>query len=635
MKKNVFRLSTLGLLFALGSLNAQEQTEKLEKLDEVVVIATKFDTEKEKTGKIIYQITAADLENMQGKTVVDVLNNLAGIQIKGANNANGEIKSIYMRGGRSHQTMILIDGVPLVDPSGINNAFDLRLLTLNQVESIEVMNGAASTLYGSGAASGVISIKLKKAASKAISANYQTSLGTNNSQAASKLDFKDINQNVSLNGTLKKFNYLVSANVSNVSGMSAASDENSPVKFEDDKFQSTNTYIRLGYDISEKVNVTLFNNFDRDVYDYDAGAFQDSDINNGKNKQVRFGLTSDFNYNKGNLKLIASYNENDRILNSFSSWTNTINHSEYTGKSLNLDLVNEYVFNNAFKLITGLNYQDFSNETKTPWAEINPDLAKYNTVDPYATLVYNSESGFNINAGGRLNIHSTYGTHFVYNINPSYNFNENLRVLASYSTAFIAPSTYQLFSQYGNQDLQPEEDANIEAGFEYKMPKTLNLNAVFFYREMENMIVLPDFITYQNSGETINAKGVEAELKIDAAKVVDFSLGYTYTYKSADIDYIPTHKFSALAQTSSIKNTYLSLQFTNTSERIYFDQWGTGENIELDAYSLVDFYGSYAIVKNTLTVFGQLNNIFNEEYVDVIGYSTKGRNFKIGLDFRF
>ena len=48
MKKNVFRISTLGMLFALGSLNAQEQTEKLEKLDEVVIVATKFAIEKEK-----------------------------------------------------------------------------------------------------------------------------------------------------------------------------------------------------------------------------------------------------------------------------------------------------------------------------------------------------------------------------------------------------------------------------------------------------------------------------------------------------------------------------------------------------------------------------------------------------------
>lgn len=634
MKNKVIGLGALCLLLA-STVTAQEQTEKTEKLDEVVVVATKFATEKEKAGKIIYQITAEDLENMQGKTVVDVLNNLAGIQIKGANNAAGENKSIYMRGGRSHQTLILIDGVPLTDPSGINSAFDLRLLTLNQVESIEVMNGAASTLYGSGAASGVISITLKKASQKAFAANYQTSLGTNNSKDDSAFDLKDINQNVSLNGTVSKFNYLVSANVSMISGLSAASDEMSPTKFEDDKFQATNTYIRLGYDISDKVSITLFNNFDKDVYDYDAGAFNDSEINNGVNKQVRYGLTADFNYNKGSLKLITSYNENDRLLESYNSWTSAIDHSEYTGKSLNLDLVNEYKFNNTFKLITGLNFQDFNNETKTPWAEINPDLATYNMVDPYATLVYNSKSGFNINAGGRLNIHSTYGTHFVYNINPSYNLNEDLRFLASYSTAFITPSTYQLFSQYGNEDLNPEEDINIEAGFEYKMPKAFNLNAVFFYREMENMIILPDFVTYQNADEVINAKGVETELKIDAAKVVDFRLGYTYTYKSSDIDYIPKNKFTALVETASIKNTYLSLQYTNTSKRTYFDKWGTGDIIELDSFNLVDFYGSYAIVKNTLSVFAQVNNIFNTEYVETIGYTTKGRNFKLGLDFRF
>lgn len=635
MKNKRISLGVLSMLLTLGTLNAQEQTEKHEKLEEVVVVATKFATEKEKVGKIIYQITAEDLENMQGRTVVEVLNNLAGIQIKGANVANGENKSIYMRGGRSHQTLILIDGVPLTDPSGINSAFDLRLLTINQIESIEVMNGAASTLYGSGAASGVISITLKKASKKAISANYLTSVGTNNSVNDSGVSLNDINQNVSLNGTFNKFNYLVSANLSMISGLSSASEEMSSVKFEDDKFQAANTYIRLGYDITDKINVTLFNNFDRDVYDYDAGAYQDSDINNGVNKQVRVGLIADYKYTKGSLKLTASYNENDRKLESFNSWTNATDHSMYKGKSVNLDVVNRYNFNNELSLITGVNYQDFNNETKTPWAEINPDLAAYNMVDPYASFVYNSESGFNINVGARLNIHSEYGSHLVYNINPSYNLNEDLRFLASYSTAFIAPSTYQLFSQYGNQDLKPEEDKNVEAGFEYNMPKAFNLNAVFFYREMENMIILPDFITYQNADEVINAKGVETELKIDAAKVVDFRLGYTYTYKSSDIDYIPKNKFTALVETASIKNTYLSLQLTNTSKRTYFDKWGTGENIELDSFNLLDFYGSYAIIKNTLSVFAQVNNLLNSDYVEVIGYTTKGRNFKVGLDFRF
>ncbi|MBG7630389.1 MAG: TonB-dependent receptor [Bacteroidetes bacterium] len=635
MKNKVIGLGALCLLLASTSLNAQEQTEKTEKLEEVVVVATKFEAEKEKIGKIIYQITSEDIENMPGKTVADVLDNLAGVQINGNNSAAGNNKSVYVRGGRGYQTLVLIDGVPVSDPSGINSAFDLRLLTLSQVESIEVMNGAASTLYGSGAATGVISIKLKDSEKKPISMNYQTSIGSNNTQDDSKWDVNEVNQNIALSGELNKFNYLANGNISYVNGLSAASDENSDVAFGSDKFQAANAYVRLGYNFSEKFNVDLFSNYDRDVFEYDAGGFQDSDINNGVNTQTRYGLTSNYKYNKGSLKLIASFNESDRMLESFNSWTNEINHSEYTGKSVNVDLVNSYKFNSEFELITGVNYQDFKNQTATPWATIDESLAKYNTVDPYATVVYNSKSGFNINAGARMNIHSEYGNHFVYNVNPSYNFSENFRAIASYSTAFIAPSTYQLFSQYGNPELKPEEDASIEAGFVYTMPKAFVLNTVYFYREVDNMIILPDYVLYQNADETINAKGVEADLNINALKIVNFRLGYTYTYKSSDIDYIPKNKFTALIETSSIKNTYLSLQFKNLSKRTYYDQWGSGEVLEFDAYSLVDLYGSYSIIKNKVSVFAHVSNIFDADYVETLGYTTKGRNYKIGLDFKF
>jgi len=89
-------------------------------------------------------------------------------------------------------------------------------------------------------------------------------------------------------------------------------------------------------------------------------------------------------------------------------------------------------------------------------------------VDPYATVVYNSNFGLNINAGSRLNVHSEYGDHWVYNVNPSFNFKTNfpLKVLASYSTAYITPSLYQLYSEYGNTHLTPEESSTVEAGFQ-------------------------------------------------------------------------------------------------------------------------------------------------------------------------
>lgn len=636
MKKNVFHLSAACMLFiTLGTLNAQETTEKVEKLNEVTIIATKFAIEKEKIGKVIYQIKPEDLENLKGKSVVDVLDNIAGIQINGTNNAAGKNKSTYIRGGRDRQVLVLVDGVPLSDPSGVSTTFDLRLLTLSQIESIEVMNGAASTLYGSGAATGVINIKLKKASDKNISLNYQTSIGTNNSQEDSKMNFNDINQNVSINGTLNKFNYLASVNTSKIGGLSEASNKNSSETFEKDEFKATNYFLRLGYNFNKKLNTQVFGNFDKDIYDYDAGAFSDSDINNGENKQQRFGIITNFNYTKGSLILTASYNKNDRIINSFNSWTNATDIFEYTGKTYVIDVVNNYKISNEFQLISGVNYQKQSNLTNSPYGNIDEDIANYETIDPYVTVVYNSAFGFNFNAGARLNNHSEYGNHIVYNINPSYNFNSNLRAISSISTAFIAPSTYQLFSQYGNVDLNPEENQSIEAGLMYSLKNKFELNSVFFYREDENAIILPDYITYRNAGETLVTKGVETGININVIEGLGIKLGHTYTNKSADIDYIPKNKFSALLETNSVKNTYFSLRFKNISKRTYFDQWGSGSNIEFDAYNLVDLYASHNLIKNRLSLFVQVNNVFNEDYIETIGYTTLGRNFKIGLDFNF
>jgi vitamin B12 transporter len=614
---------------------AQEKNEKVEQLEEVVVTATKFPTKKELVGKIIYQIKPEEIANLKGKTVVDVLDNIAGIQINGANSVAGKNKSTYIRGGRDRQILVLIDGVPVSDPSGVNTTFDLRLLTLSQVESIEVMNGAASTLYGSGAATGVVNIKLKKASAKGIAFNYQTSVGTYNSQADSKFNFNDFNQNVLINGTLKKLNYLATFNTSKTDGLSEASDINSSEKFENDEFNATNAFLRIGYSFNTKLNVQLFGNYDKDVYDYDAGAFSDSEINNGENKQIRFGVKSNYNYAKGALAFTVSYNKIDRVLNSFNGWTNETDYYKYTGKMYVLDVVNNYKISKAVQFITGLNYQKLSNLTNSPYGNIDDALANYKTIDPYVTLVFNSASGFNLNAGSRLNNHSEYGSNWVYNVNPSFNFNSHFKIISSISTAFIAPSTYQLFSQYGNVDLEPEKDRTIEAGIVYSNKDTFEINSVFFYREEENAIILPDFITYRNTAETLIAKGIETGISINFFKDFGIKLGHTYTNKSADLDYIPKNKFTALLETKSIKNSYVSVAFKNISKRTYFDQWGTGSTIAFDAYSLVDLYASHNLVKDKLVLFAQLNNVFNENYIETIGFTTLGRNFKIGLDFKF
>lgn len=635
MKKHSFLTSALCLFFVVTALTAQQKKDSVEQLNEVVVTATKFAIKKELVGKIIYQITPEEIENMKGKSVADILDNIAGIAINGANSSAGKDKSIYIRGGRNRHVIVLVDGVSVSDPSGVNTSFDLRLLSLNQIESIEVMNGAASTLYGSGAATGVINIKLKQPVDKPISVDYEISAGTNNSQKDKKLDFNDFNQNITFNGIVKKFSYLASGNFTNVEGLSDASDEKNATKFESDQFKATNSFVRLGYKFTDQFNVQLFSNYDKDTYDFDAGAFSDSNINNGENKQLRFGISSNFNYKKGKLSASASYNKNDRMLNIFNGWSNATDHFEYIGKTDVVDVINDYKFSDSFQLITGLNYQKQSNQTNSPYGDISEGLANYNTLDPYFTAVYNALSGFNINAGARLNNHSEYGNHWVYSVNPSFNFSKEFRVISSFSTAFIAPSTYQLFSEYGNLDLKPEEDKSMEFGFIYSLKNKVEINSVFFYREEENAIILPDWVTYSNSAEKLYARGIETEIKTEIFKGITAKFGHTYITKNSDIDYIPKHKFTALIETNSLKNSYLSLRFKNISKRTYFDQWGTGDNINLKAYSLVDLFASHNLIKDRFLIFISANNIFNESYVETIGYTTKGRNFKVGLNFKF
>ena len=235
MKKQLLIAGVLASSLVNTNLFAQSQNEQVEKLDKIVVTATKFNLKKENSGKVITKITQKQLKNNAGKTVIEILNSVAGINVRGVNANTTEPRSINIRGGRSRQVLVLIDGVPVTDQSAINQEFDLRLLAVSQIESIEILKGASSTLYGSGAATAVINIVLKSPSKDSVSASFETSLGTNNTASTSKSNLSDKNQNASINGTLGSFHYLGSYSITGVNGMSAAKSNTSSI-FENDHY---------------------------------------------------------------------------------------------------------------------------------------------------------------------------------------------------------------------------------------------------------------------------------------------------------------------------------------------------------------------------------------------------------------
>ena len=589
-----------------------------EAIEEVVVTDSRFELKRENSGKTVIKISQQEIENNQGRTLSELINTKSGIEINGSRSNAGQNLGVYVRGGRNRQVLVLIDGIQTGDPSELNGEYDFRLLNLNQIESIEIIKGAASTLYGSGAATAVISITTKKAGAKKVNAVFLSSLGTNQSHSDQNYNIADFNSNVSIGGTLDKLTYRTAFNQQYTDGISAAiTDED-----EKDLYSKYGVDVNLGYRFSNAFSLTVFGNFTDISTNYDGGAFLDAD-NAFKSKQSRGGISSEYKHTNGSIHINAAYSKYNREF--ISNYPSTLESKNYV-----LDVYNKYVFDKSFYTILGLNL--IENEA------LFDEKETFSTVDPYANLVYVSDFGLNINAGGRLNNHSEYGSHFTYNINPSFTIKLDTdtytKLFGSYSTSFIAPSLSQLFGVFGpNPDLNPEENKTIEGGVEFKLSNNFRVSALYFNREEENFFIYDFTLGYMNSEDRVETQGVELEVNAKFLDHLALTANYTFVENKEDVAVkIPKHKANLQLGYDVSENTFASLSYQYTHDRLVNDfSTFPATPVILDRFSLVNLYCSHSVKNNKVKFFGGIDNILNEDYSDLLGFVSKGRNVRIGF----
>ena len=634
MKKQLLIVGAVALSFASTKSFAQEQgQEKNEILDEVVITDSRFKLKKENSGKVVQKITAATIKKNQGKNLVDLINTIAGIEINGNTSSNGQNLGFFVRGGATKEVVVLIDGVQVSNPAGISGGYDLRLLDLNEVASVEIIKGAASTLYGSGATTAVVSIKLKEAKSGTVNTDIAMFLGTNNSQESKNGTI--IQSSANVNGKINKFNYLVGFSSLQSNGFSAAKSENINVEFKDDSFKRVGTNLKLGYRVNKNFSIKAFGSYSEFDNNYDAGAFTDGN-NFSEDMSYRVGISPEYKYENGSIHINAAYSKykSNRTQTSFPGKSN--------GENYIVDAYVKHKFNNLY-LVGGVNYQDNSIETYAiPFGQTELTKTVYNEspvsklIDPYVNAVFVSDFGLNLNAGVRLNNHNKYGNHFVYNANPSYTIKQDngyIKFLGSYSTAFLAPSVQELYASWGNIDLKPQESATYEGGIEYKY-NYLTLNAVYFNRDVDNIIAY-NSTTFKmdNLGDT-TIKGVEFSVNYSLIKDLQLNANYAYTENDAVAIRIPKHKINAgVNYTYKATNLAVNYQFISDRDDTDFRPWPSVSTI-LESYSLLDFSANHKLNDNVRLMFN-VSNVLNEDYQEILGFSTRGRNFKFGLGFNF
>jgi vitamin B12 transporter len=647
MSKKIATLIALGA--ALNAI-AQKDTLSGKPLDEVTVsTANKVEQKQSTTGKVVTVISKETIEKSAGKSVAQVLNEQAGITINGAYNATGTVQTVFMRGSNAGRTLILLDGIPMNDPSTITTDFDLNMFSINEVERIEVCRGAQSTLYGSDAIAGVINIiTLKKDITKPFNVKATATggnLGT----------FKG---NLQLYGKANKLTYTARYSRLQTTGFSSAYDSTGTKDFDKDGYKGDVVNAAIQYQATKNLMVKTFALYSQYKADIDASIFTDEKDYSINNKQFTTGFG--VNYKTDIVNIVGNYQYTDLKRNyindsGFVGGFSKYEKNEYYGRTQFGEVYASIKLGSGFTLLQGgdFRYGLMSNDYLSissfgPYTSNFKDSAMSQT-SMYSSLIFNSANKkINIEFGGRLNTHSKYGSNYTYTFNPSYTIDSHYRIFGSVASGFKTPSLYQLYAGggTGNPNLLPEKSINYEIGVQQTHNKITN-RLVFFYRDINDGIDYSNvtFKYFNFIKQTV--RGLEYEISVQTTKNLSITANYTYlssneqtqsriNFKDTGYTYLlrrPAHNINVNIGYQFTPTLYASISSKSVSKRNDVGGYKKAD-IELDGYFLLGAYAEYKL-KNYFKFFVDAQNITNKKFFDIRGYNAIPTMVNGGVTFNW
>ncbi len=633
------RLIFVGALLVVQSVVHAQQDPLTSEIQEVS-IAGKKKQQLFATGKNVVLLTAKELQRFKGQDLSDVLQSVSGIQLTGSSNNSQEPKFPKVRGGKLANVLILLDGVPLKDVTGNDyTATDLRLIPLESIESIEVLNGSSSVLYGSNATVSVINIRT-------VQSGYKSIQGLAGLKGGS---FGHFGQQLALRGKGGHWSYSLGATNEKADGLSSAQGKD----FDKDGNERQSLNARVGFD-KENFGFYAQGNAAHHFHEDDGGAFTDSK-NRGDDSQEFVGVGGYFKYKSGELVLNSRLSGSSRTIQNLGP-NGYLDAYEYKGENSFTELLNHYQVNKYLSVSAGISYESQTMSSKAlPWGgeQMEEVLLKSDTkvtnFDVFATANLNFGL-FHLDLGARNTNHSEFENHLVYSINPFIlkEFDENYYKLGySYATAFIAPTLYQSYGSLpytiANKELVPETNGTHEVNFSVgRKDQSLVLNGSLFLRNEKDVFAYvnnPDF-----TGQFVNVnentvRGFELGFESQFEEKVRLGANFSFVEKDNALTRLrqPKQRVNSFIQYAPLDRTHLALshQFVSSRSDSYWDTpSGTVKDVTLKGYHLFNFTANQKITQ-ALSANLLVGNLFNVSYVDVVGYNTLPRHFMIGAEYQF
>jgi vitamin B12 transporter len=518
----------------------------------------------------------------------------------------GQMAYAYARGASVNQTLVLIDGFKITDPSS-SLGLNTTLFSTALIERAEIVRGPLSNIYGSNAMGGVINLKTRTREGVEMSAF----LGSHSTYEGNLYFSKKAGDfTFTLNGSLLNYSDGI----------------------ENDEFFNRGMTLKAEYQTRNWIAGLLF-----------LGHFSDSGIpfNLGyptpnreySQDNMIFALPLTFQFSgPTRLHLKLSHNRN---LYDFQDPDDT-----WTPNYSNKSIINEAQISlntklwKHLRLSVGMDYADQSITNEDPTG-ILLDRERTHYLSAFLNTGLDVKRAF-FSASIRYDKYQDLDQQVSPQIGLSYLVSDMLKFRASYSRSFRAPTLPELLNpMWGNPDLKPEKGRSFEIGLDlYTRPVMLSL--VYFDSKYQNLIGFsPVTWVYANLNQA-DISGIELSASMNPVKGVQLLTSYTYlhTYDAQNEQELlrrPKHSVSAML---SFRHQSFSIsgELIYVGKRLDYDEllWSTSESPSFNTFNV-----NLSIPLNDkLFLIGKATNALNQEYQEVLGYPAPGRRFILGIKYK-
>lgn len=586
--------------------------------DELVVTASRVPQPLRSIGTSLSVLDASALK-LRGKLAVqDLLRQTPAVSVASAGGM-GQTAGLRIRGEESYRTLVILDGIRLLDPSGPQIGPQFEHILSSGLERVEILRGPQGLGYGADAG-GVISMD-SFAPSGEFNAGLDAQTGSFGTQQYSG----------TLAGGVERANFALLLTDLRSDGFNAQRADT--MLRDDDGYDNATIHGRARFALRESMQLELAHREVRGDAAFD-GCFHPVTFASEHNCGNRFELDASriaLNYDGPGSTHAVSYATTDterdsRALDqSAFTFAGELERFEYLGHLTDLPMAD---------LVLGADYEEARNNK----------VGRTNS-GVFAEVLSDFSREWHLGLGLRHDDNDDFGTHASYRLSGAYLVDlagGTLKFKGSYGTGFRAPSPYEIAYNRGAWSyppasmtrLQQETSAGLEAGIEYARDDGLHVEAVYFDQDLEDAIYF-DLATYsgylQYSG-TSNSSGVELSGELPVTTRLRLQANYTWNEteqpNGQQRPRRPEQQFNVGASFTSIDER-LALNAFYRAARSAIDETATGI-VALDDFGVLDLSASFRL-NPRVEVHGRIENLLDEDYEELTGYNSADRAVYAGF----